>query len=240
MSLIMEKAAVNLAIFLLRIFLSRILVLRSILSVHDHLLTEIVSARSGFAGVEALQLRRLQVDKRIKAVATASMYDISRADHYGWKDSMTKVEYDRMLERLSEQRWKDFEAGEPEYNPSFPVETATEIPAGLDSIGAEFWEYYALKRGHHPRARGGFSETSHLSFINFPLMNYIQTISPRPLLFIIGENAHSRYFSEDAYERAAEPKELYIVPGARHIDLYDRVDMIPFDKLETFFKESLK
>lgn len=58
---------------------------------------------------------------------------------------MTKVEYDRMLERLSEQRWKDFEAGEPEYNPSFPVETATEIPAGLDSIGAEFWEYYALK-----------------------------------------------------------------------------------------------
>ena len=230
MSLIMEKAAVNLAIFLLRIFLSRILVLRSILSVHDHLLTEIVSARSGFAGV----------DKRIKAVATASMYDISRADHYGWKDSMTKVEYDRMLERLSEQRWKDFEAGEPEYNPSFPVETATEIPAGLDSIGAEFWEYYALKRGHHPRARGGFSETSHLSFINFPLMNYIQTISPRPLLFIIGENAHSRYFSEDAYERAVEPKELYIVPGARHIDLYDRADMIPFDKLETFFKENLK
>ena len=71
-------------------------------------------------------------------------------------------------------------------------------------------------------------------------MNYIETISPRPLLFIIGENAHSRYFSEDAYERAAEPKELYIVPGARHIDLYDRADMIPFDKLETFFKENLK
>ena len=71
-------------------------------------------------------------------------------------------------------------------------------------------------------------------------MNYIETISPRPLLFIIGENAHSRYFSEDAYERAAEPKELYIVPGARHIDLYDRVDMIPFDKLDTFFKKSLK
>ena len=194
----------------------------------------------GLCGGGGFAVTAAQVDKRIKAVATASMYDISRADHYGWKDSMTKVEYDRMLERFSEQRWKDFEAGEPEYNPSFPVETATEIPAGLDSIGAEFWEYYALKRGHHPRARGGCSETSHLSFINFPLMNYIETISPRPLLFIIGENAHSRYFSEDAYERAAEPKELYIVPGARHIDLYDRVDMIPFDKLETFFKESLK
>ncbi len=70
-------------------------------------------------------------------------------------------------------------------------------------------------------------------------MNYIDTISPRPILFIIGENAHSRYFSEDAYEMAAEPKELYIVPGARHIDLYDRTDMIPFDKLESFFAKYL-
>jgi fermentation-respiration switch protein FrsA (DUF1100 family) len=71
-------------------------------------------------------------------------------------------------------------------------------------------------------------------------MNYIDTISPRPLLFIIGEHAHSRYFTEDAYKRAAEPKELHIVLGARHIDLYDRTDMIPFDKLESFFTENLK
>jgi len=71
------------------------------------------------------------------------------------------------------------------------------------------------------------------------LMNYIDTISPRPILFIMGENAHSRYFTEDAYNMAAEPKELYIVPGARHIDLYDRMDMIPFDKLESFFNENL-
>jgi fermentation-respiration switch protein FrsA (DUF1100 family) len=75
--------------------------------------------------------------------------------------------------------------------------------------------------------------------MNFPLMNYIDTISPRPILFIMGENAHSRYFTEDAYKRAAEPKELVIVPGARHIDLYDRTDMIPFDKLESFFNENL-
>ena len=79
-----------------------------------------------------------------------------------------------------------------------------------------------------------------MSFMNFPLLNYIETISPRPILFIMGENAHSRYFTEDAYERAAEPKELYIVPQARHIDLYDRTDMIPFDKLESFFTENLK
>ena len=71
-------------------------------------------------------------------------------------------------------------------------------------------------------------------------MNYINTISPRPILFIIGENAHSRYFSEDAYKKASEPKELIIVPGARHIDLYDRIDMIPFDKLESFFRNYLK
>ena len=87
---------------------------------------------------------------------------------------------------------------------------------------------------------GATTTTSHLSFINFPLMEYIETIAPRPLLFIIGEEAHSRYFSEDAYERAAEPKELYVVPGARHIDLYDRTEMIPFDKLESFFTEYLK
>jgi hypothetical protein len=78
-----------------------------------------------------------------------------------------------------------------------------------------------------------------MAFMNFPLMNYITAISPRPVLFIMGENAHSRYFTEDAYEMAAEPKELYIVPGARHIDLYDRTDMIPFDKLTSFFKENL-
>ena len=71
-------------------------------------------------------------------------------------------------------------------------------------------------------------------------MNYLDTISPRPILFVVGENAHSRYFSEDAYKKAAEPKELYVVKGARHIDLYDRVDLIPFDKLEKFFNENLK
>ena len=91
----------------------------------------------------------------------------------------------------------------------------------------------------HPRSHGPFTKTSEMAFMNFPLMNYIESISPRPILFIMGENAHSRYFTEDAYKRAAEPKELCIVPGARHIDLYDRTDMIPFDKLESFFRENL-
>ena len=80
---------------------------------------------------------------------------------------------------------------------------------------------------------------AHVGRFAIPLMNYIETISPRPILFIMGEKAHSRYFTEDAYKMAAEPKELYIVPGARHIDLYDRTDMIPFDKMTSFFRENL-
>jgi len=124
--------------------------------------------------------------------------------------------------------------------PGFPNEPADSIPEGLDPISSEFWEYYAMARGHHPRSHGPFTKTSDMAFMNYPLMNYINTISPRPILFIIGENAHSRYFAEDAYKMAAEPKELYIVPGARHIDLYDRTDMIPFDKLTAFFSGNLK
>lgn len=194
----------------------------------------------GICGSGGFAVTAAQVDKRIRAVATASMYDMSRVAHFGWKDGLSKADYDKMLDQLSEQRWKDVDAGTPQYLPSFPDSVATSVPEALDPIGAEFWEYYAMARGHHPRARGGFTTTSNLAFVNFPLMNYIETISPRPLLFIIGEEAHSRYFSEDAYQRAAEPKELYVVPGARHIDLYDREDMIPFAKIESFFKEALR
>jgi len=100
-------------------------------------------------------------------------------------------------------------------------------------------EYYAMKRGFHPNSIGAFTKTSDMSFMNFPLMNSIESISPRPILFIMGENAHSRYFSEDAYKRTAEPKELYVVPNAGYVDLYDKTDLIPFDKLESFFKEKM-
>ena len=82
--------------------------------------------------------------------------------------------------------------------------------------------------------------TSPLSFMNMPLLTYVKEISPRPVLIIAGEKAHSRYFSEDANKAAAEPKELVIIPGAVHVDLYDKLDVIPFDKLEKFFNENLK
>ena len=193
----------------------------------------------GICGSGGFSITAAQVDHRIKAVATASMYDMSRVIRYGWKDGMSDEQRSKTLDQLGEQRWKDFEDGSPLLPVGFPSEPADSIPEGLDPISSEFWEYYAMERGHHPRSHGPFTQTSNMAFMTFPLLNYIDTVSPRPILFIMGENAHSRYFTEDAYKMAAEPKELVIVPGARHIDLYDRTDMIPFDKLESFFKENL-
>jgi hypothetical protein len=194
----------------------------------------------GICGSSAFALKAAQVDQRIKAVATASMYDMSRVIRNGWEDSMTAEERTKMLTELGEQRWKDFENGAPMLPEGFPDKATDSIPEGLDPISSEFWEYYAMERGHHPRSHGPFTATSNMAFTNFPLMNYVEDISPRPILFIIGEKAHSRYFAEDAYKLAKEPKELVVIPGARHIDLYDRVDMIPFDKLDDFFTKNLK
>ncbi len=194
----------------------------------------------GICGSGAFALTAAQVDHRIKAVATASMYDMSRVIRNGWKDGMSTEQRSRILDQLGEQRWKDFENGSPLLPPGFPEEAAASIPEGLDPISSEFFEYYGMERGHHPRSHGPFTMTSNMAFMNFPLLSYIKSISPRPILFIMGENAHSRYFTEDAYEMAAEPKELVIVPGARHIDLYDRMDMIPFDKITSFFQDHLK
>lgn len=189
----------------------------------------------GICGSGGFAISAAQVDTRIKAVATASMYDISITGN-----SMDSEQLKETLDQIGEQRWKDFESGEPEYIPSFPAEADNSVPEGLDPVSEEFYSYYGLERGHHPNARGGFTTTSQLSFFNFQLLNHIDTISPRPILFIMGENAHSRFFSEDAYAAASEPKELYIVPDAIHIDLYDKVDKIPFDKMESFFDEAFK
>ena len=117
------------------------------------------------------------------------------------------------------------------------------LKGGEAQFMVDYADYYkSKKRGFHPRAinsNGSWAVTSALSFMNSPLMTYIAEISPRPILFIHGEHAHSRYFSETAYAAAAEPKELVIVPGAVHVDLYDQKDKIPFDKLTAFFKQHL-
>ncbi len=195
----------------------------------------------GICGSGGFALTAAQVDYRIKAVATASMYDISAMTRYGLGNYMTDEMREQQLIQIGEQRWTDFENGTPALpQGGWPTEgPAPGVPEGLPPAFAEFFEYYGMERGWHPNTIPNFTLTSAMSFMNFPLMSYIEDISPRPILFIMGENAHSRYFTEEAFERAGEAKELVIIPGARHIDLYDREDMIPFDKLETFFAENL-
>ncbi|MFB5676245.1 alpha/beta hydrolase [Paenibacillus terreus] len=191
----------------------------------------------GMCGSGGFAISAAQVDRRIKAVATVSMYDISRAQRNGFKDSFTEEDRNRILDAIAEQRYAEFEG-----NP--PALTDRGAPIGFDEntdpIGREFGEFYSTPRGYHPNSITQFTVTSSMSFMNFPLLTYIKSVSPRPILFIIGEHAHSRYFSEDVYELAAEPKEFYIVPNAGHVDLYDRTDVIPFNKLEAFFTENLK
>lgn len=190
----------------------------------------------GMCGSGGFALSAAQVDRRIKAVATVSMYDISRNVSKGFQDSMTREERDAMLDELAQQRYAEFEGNEP-------VLSGRGAPIGFDEntdpIGREFAEFYSTPRGYHHNAITQFTLTSNMSFANFPLLSQVETISPRPILLIMGEQAHSRYFSEDVYAQAAEPKELYVVPDANHVDLYDRIDKIPFDKLEAFFKNRM-
>ncbi len=191
----------------------------------------------GICGSGGFALNAAQVDTRIKAVATTAMYDISGVAREGWQNGMTNEERRKVLDDLATQRWNDVDAGEPELPPTFPDSMPAEGP---DPITREFFEYYVENRGRHPRSTGAFTITSGMAHINHGRLAHLKDISPRPILLITGEYAHSRYFSEDVYKDANEPKELCVVPGARHIDLYDRTDMIPFDKLETFFKDNLK
>lgn len=192
----------------------------------------------GICGWGGIALNAVAVDKRVKAVAVSTMYDMARVLSKGYNDSVTAEQRAQMLEQMSQQRWKDAESGSPAMLPMFNV-----LKGGEPPFMVEYADYYkSPKRGFHPRAvnsNGSFAVTGILSYLNAPLMTHIAEISPRPILFIHGEKAHSRYFSETAYAAAAQPKELVIVPGANHTDLYDRVDVIPFDKLTSFFKQHL-
>jgi len=196
----------------------------------------------GICGFGGMGLNATAVDKRVKAVAVASMYDMSRVTARGYFDSMTPEQRSQMLEQLGEQRWKDAKNGTPAYGVAGLPEP-NQLTGNEPEFVQGYVNYYKTERGFHPRSinsNGSWTATNALSFMNMPLLTYISEISPRPVLIIAGENAHSRYFSEDAYKAANEPKELMIIPGAVHTDLYDKTDVIPFDKLESFFKENLK
>lgn len=191
----------------------------------------------GMCGSGGFALSATQVDRRIRAVATISMYDISRAQRNGFKDSYNEDDRNRILDQIAEQRYREFEGEEP-------LMTPRGAPIGFDEhtdpISREFGEFYSTPRGYHHNSLTQFTLTSSQSFMNFPLLTHLKSISPRPILLVIGETAHSRYFSEDVYEQAVEPKELYVVPSAGHVDLYDKVDLIPWDKLTSFFNENMK
>lgn len=191
----------------------------------------------GICGSGGFALSAAQVDTRIRAVVTASMYDMTVAARRG----LTPEQILQAKQALAAQRWKDAEHGYmPEYIPFFPETPLEEVPAGMKEPDAEWFRFYAVKRGHHVRARGGFTTTSNIPFLNFDLLAHLDEISPRPILFVVGDRAHSRFFSEEVYQKALQPKELYVVKDAEHIDLYDKTDRIPFDKIEAFLKNSLK
>jgi fermentation-respiration switch protein FrsA (DUF1100 family) len=194
----------------------------------------------GICGYAGMALNAVAVDKRVKAVATTSMYDMSRVMAKGYFDKLTPEERTKRLEQMSQQRWADAQKGAP-------APSTNNLPEKLQGNEPQFvvdyFNYYKTPRGFHPNSinsNGAWTATSPLSFMNMPLLTYIKEISPRPVLLIAGEKAHSRYFSEDAYQAAAEPKELVIIPYASHVDLYDQTNLIPFDKLTAFFNEHLK
>ncbi len=191
----------------------------------------------GICGSGGFALSAAQVDHRIKAVATVSMYDISRVQRNGFMDSMTDDERQAFLDDLGEQRYQDFEQRQPALS-------GRGAPIGFDAttdpIGREFGEFYSTMRGYHPNSITQFTATSTMGFVNFSLLTHLKDIAPRPILLVAGENAHSLYFSEDVAKQAGEPCELYLVPGAGHVDLYDKAALIPFTKLEDFFTQNLK
>lgn len=196
----------------------------------------------GICGSGSFAISAAKIDPRLKAIATISMYDMGQASRNGLKQAQTLEQRKAIFAEAAEQRYVEFEGGATRYTGG----TVHEINEHSDPIAREFFDFYRTSRGEFIPA-GSSRElathptlTSNVKFMNFYPFNDIETISPRPMLFITGDQAHSKEFSEDAYQRAAEPKELYYVKGAGHVDLYDRIDVIPFDKLTEFFSRKMK
>ncbi|WP_459206702.1 alpha/beta hydrolase [Pseudomonas sp. MLB6B] len=208
----------------------------------------------GICGFSGMALTAATSDSRIKALATASMYDMSRSMSRSYKDSYTPEQRHVVIDYLSQQRWTDAELGKPALGyHEVPFDAHGNIVKGQrvlpetlpndpDPVLAAFFDYYRTPRGFHRRSVNSstaWTATTPVSFFNFPMYANLDMIAPRPLLLVAGEHAHSRYYSEDVYNAASGPKQLLIVPGADHVDLYDRLDKIPFDALTAFFQKHL-
>lgn len=196
----------------------------------------------GICGSGSFAISAAKIDPRIKAIATISMYNMGDANRHALHKSLTLEQRKQIIANAAQKRYAEFEGGEVE------VAGGTVLALTPDSnpIEREFYDFYRnpdrgefTPEGASPDRTTKPTVSSNVKFMNFYPFNDIETISPRPMLFITGDQAHSKEFSEDAYRRAAEPKELYYVPGAGHVDLYDRVELIPFDKLDSFFKKNL-
>lgn len=209
----------------------------------------------GICGLSGMALTAATSDTRIKAVVTTSMYDMSRSMSRSHKNSYTKEQRQKVIAYLSEQRWADADKGsyalgyhEVPFDEKGQIVKGQRVlpeslPANPDPVLSSFFNYYRTPRGYHPRginSNTAWTATTPMSFFSFPMYANIDMISPRPILLIAGEKAHSRYYSEDVYNAASEPKQLLIVPGADHVDLYDRHDKIPFAKIAEFFAKNLR
>ncbi|WP_045020075.1 alpha/beta hydrolase [Rhizobium nepotum] len=195
----------------------------------------------GVCGSGSFVISAAKIDPRIKAVATVSMYDMGSAFRNALNKSQSVEQRKQFIASAAEQRWAETDGAEIQYVGG----TTLELTADTDPVQREFFDFYRTPRGEFtptgaiPRTTTKPTMSSVVKFANFYPFNDIETISPRPMLFISGDQAHSKEFSEDAYNRASEPKELVWVKGAGHVDLYDRVDLIPFDKLKNFFDQHL-
>lgn len=193
----------------------------------------------GICGWGGMALNAAAIDTRIKATVTSTMYDMSRANANGYFDAMDADARYELRRQLNAQRTEDYRNGT--YVLAGGV--VDPLPADAPQFLKDYHGYYKTQRGYHKRSlnsNDGWNKTSSLSFINMPILSYSDEIRSA-VLMIHGEKAHSRYFSEDAFKKLkGGNKELLIIPGANHTDLYDQMNIIPFDKLEQFYREYLK
>lgn len=192
----------------------------------------------GICGWGGMALNAAAIDTRIKVTVTSTMYDMSRVNANGYFDSMDANARYELRKQLNAQRTEDAKNG----TYALAGGVVDPLPSDAPQFVKDYYDYYKTKRGYHPRSlnsNNGWNKTSSLPFINMPLLSYSDEIRSA-VLVMHGEKAHSRYFSEDAFKKLkGDNKELMIIPGANHVDLYDRMDVIPFDKLEIFFNKNL-
>ena len=193
----------------------------------------------GICGFGGFGINAAAMDTRIKATVAVTMYDMTRVTANGYFDAMTEDDRYKLKESLNKQRTEDFKNGTYAKASGLPEKLTGEEPQFVQ----DYYGYYKTPRGFHKRSinsNGNWNTTASLSLINMPILAYSNEIR-NAVLIIHGEKAHSRYFSEDAYKKLkGDNKELLIVEGANHVDLYDNLEKIPFDKIESFFTKYLK